>query len=157
MLVLCLPESPKKIAFDGNRHQIFKQAKPKPKMHQTLVPPFRSLGWRFNVVCLYRRVVRLHKTKLAAPQRRIGDAYVRNEFGLNRKANEKQANEFMREWTAYCDAIEGEDDVIYGRDMDPDVVEQLDDDMKQQLMKLKEEAEAYVESMRLERENPSRE
>lgn len=82
----------------------------------------------------------------------IGDAYVRNEFNLNKKANEKQAKEFMNEWRSYCQEIENQDSV-FGRDMDPEVVEQLDDDMKQQLLKLKEEAEAYVESMRQQRES----
>jgi len=45
---------------------------------------------KLKVLSLYRNILQLHKTKLLAVQRVLADAYVKQEFRLNKTANEAQ-------------------------------------------------------------------
>ena len=45
---------------------------------------------KVKVLSLYRNILRQHKRKLLAVQRVLADAYVKQEFRLNKTANEAQ-------------------------------------------------------------------
>lgn len=108
--------------------------------------PFQNIQWKYQVFSLYRKILNVHKQKLLPDQRAIGDAYVRQEFRLNKVANEKQSRQFMTEWHKYYMELESAKDIARGKDMDRQAFEELSDEMKEQLLKLKEEAEGYAKS-----------
>jgi hypothetical protein len=51
--------------------------------------------------------MRIHKVKLSPDQRYIGNTYVAEEFRLNKKANDKQRVEFVKEWYDLDEVIIG--------------------------------------------------
>lgn len=58
----------------------------------------KILNLNKRVLSLYRKILREHRIKLTPEQRFLGDRYVKEEFKLNKKANEKQAQEFVYQW-----------------------------------------------------------
>ena len=46
-----------------------------------------KMGTRMEVLSLYRNIMKLHKKKLPADFRQLGDDYVRNEWKLHKKAS----------------------------------------------------------------------
>lgn len=56
---------------------------------------WKSKEWRRVVLSLYKNILREHQYKLTPEQRYLGDQYVRNEFKLNKKANEEQVIIFL--------------------------------------------------------------
>jgi len=81
--------------------------------------------------------------------RELGDTYVRAEFGLHKKATDPTLSNFMKQWKEYADQIERERDRREldmklggdggGRNWGKDIEDELSEEQKVQLEKLKEE------------------
>lgn len=66
-----------------------------------------------RVLALYRRLLRLHRARLAPPLRSLGDAYMKAEFSRHlkgRSVTSAQWAEFAGQWQAYASALEGRAD-----------------------------------------------
>ena len=87
------------------------------------------------VVSLYRRLLRLHRQKLTATKRTLGDQYLKKEFRDHRTAKPEFIRGFVSEWSRYADELEKRGDV--GSDLPKDVVETLSPEQKQMLAKLR--------------------
>lgn len=58
---------------------------------------------------LYRRLLRAHRRHLPLQERTLGDAYVKSEWRLHRKAeNPMHIIGFLTEWQLYAQHLEGE-------------------------------------------------
>ena len=86
------------------------------------------------VITLYRRLLRLHRQKLSATKRSLGDAYLKKEFRDHRTAKPEFVRGFITEWSRYADELEKRGDV--GSDLPREVVESLNDEQKAMLSKL---------------------
>ena len=79
----------------------------------------------------------------------LGDTYVRSEFALHKSATDKTLSNFMEQWKEYADQIERERDRREldmklggdgsGRNWGRDIEDELSEEQKAQLEKLKEE------------------
>jgi hypothetical protein len=65
-----------------------------------------------DVLRLYRAVLRVHRQKLPAPMRALGDSYARSEVRrhLDAKTTPAQWREFADQWGAYVSALSGRAD-----------------------------------------------
>lgn len=98
---------------------------------------------RFEQLSLFRQVLRMHRRKLPAVHRDLGDRYVRQEFraiGIaDKQPTPQQEAAFMQEWRDYLSHLEVEADMLgVGRDLADDVVESLSDEQQLQLQKLRD-------------------
>ena len=123
---------------------------------------------RIRATSLYRSILRAHQRHLPNEMRSIGDAYVKSEFKLHKKASKpEQIEQFFEEWKKYLDQIlmtarakesasvgsiggnggggaqkgqqqQSSSVFAFGSDLPPDV--ELSDEQRAQLEKLKEEA-----------------
>jgi hypothetical protein len=89
------------------------------------------------VIALYRRLLRLHRQKLTATKRKLGDAYVKKEFRDHRSAKPEFVRGFMDEWSRYADDLDKRGDV--GKDLAQDVLSKLSVEQKVMLSKLRQE------------------
>eukprot|EP00455_Lapot_gusevi_P035276 TRINITY_DN3906_c0_g2_i1.p1 TRINITY_DN3906_c0_g2~~TRINITY_DN3906_c0_g2_i1.p1 ORF type:complete len:120 (+),score=24.46 TRINITY_DN3906_c0_g2_i1:81-440(+) len=98
---------------------------------------------RSRALSLYRTILKLHKEKLPAIYRSLGDSYVRDEFKRHKTAKPNFLGQFYNEWEFYVENLRQQADIneTIGRDMSSDQLKVLNDDQKQQLSKLKQEAE----------------
>jgi hypothetical protein len=104
---------------------------------------------------LYRRVLRLHRQKLPAVQRSVGDEYCKKEFRAHRELAEESHfhQPFFRSWNDYCQQLdvfqplEGakgwskdivREQAMLGRDLTQSELDTMSDEQKAQLFKLKE-------------------
>jgi len=103
---------------------------------------------------LYRIVLRSNRA-LAPELRTLGDSYASSEFKQMRnfeksgKGTAATRKNFVAQWSEYCEAVaqkvqaEPTDDLKYiGEELDVRVEQQLSPEQKQQLLRLKREAEA---------------
>ena len=63
-----------------------------------------------TILGLYRDVLRVHRQKLLAPMRIMGDAYARSEFQAHlrsTKVSEGQWREFFEQWQGYLTLLRG--------------------------------------------------
>lgn len=90
---------------------------------------------------LYRSIMRLHRTKLPAPMRSLGDAYVRREFRLHCKpgVESKHMQMFLQEWGAYMQTISAQASIV-GKEMSEEQVGKLNKEQKKQLADLERTA-----------------
>ncbi|KAL0486903.1 succinate dehydrogenase assembly factor [Acrasis kona] len=118
------------------------------QLNRLLYPRFKTRQWKVTVFGLYREILKLHLKRLPDTQRYLGDSYVKQEFRLNKTANEEQAVEFVTQWKDYADILKNEqniDDV--GQEIDPDIINELSDEQKAQLEQLKIESEKFREKV----------
>jgi hypothetical protein len=73
--------------------------------------------------------------------RDLGDKYVKAEFRLHKNAEGSTLTQFLGQWQVYYDTITGQDAVM-GMNMAPNVVEDLSDAQKQQLLQMRHETQA---------------
>lgn len=99
-------------------------------------------------VALYRRLLRLHRARLPFHLRRLGDAYVREEFRKHAKTDAKWLGAFFAEWGAYAETLERADPTAapgapgaVGADLAPDALRAMTEEQRQMLDKLKAEAD----------------
>ncbi|EFC46248.1 predicted protein [Naegleria gruberi] len=104
--------------------------------------PFRTMEWKYTCLSLYRNILRQHKYKLVPQQRFLGDAYVKNEFKLNKTGDENYARSFVEEWAYYYRVLEESPspDRI-GKDISEDDFNTLSKEQQEQFYQLKEETE----------------
>ena len=110
-----------------------------------------------TAVRLYRRVLRLHRQKLPAVQRAMGDEYVKKEFRAHQmlEPDSEFHAPFQSAWEDYCaklDAfkpLEGSrgwskdgirEEMRLGRNMSQEEIASLSEEQRDQLSKLKLEA-----------------
>ncbi|KDD74943.1 hypothetical protein H632_c973p1 [Helicosporidium sp. ATCC 50920] len=62
------------------------------------------------IISLYRRIMRLHSSRLPPPMRAMGDAYARDEFRRHLRGSPSSAQweAFTQEWTRYCSLLDGD-------------------------------------------------
>jgi len=84
---------------------------------------------------LYRRLLRLHRQKLPATKRTLGDAYLKKEFRDHRSAKPEFVKGFIVEWSRYADELEKRGDV--GTDLAKEVLAAMSPEQKVMLEKLK--------------------
>lgn len=92
---------------------------------------------------LYRQILRAHASVLPPPLRSMGDAYAREEFRRHRdaKTTPVQWKAFVQEWQRYLGMLQGTADLPEGSGHIPnDVLQSLNEEQKQQLARLREEA-----------------
>ncbi len=91
---------------------------------------------------LYRRVLKLHRAVLPPDLRRLGDAYVHEEFVKHRKADQSFVDKFTREWVSYADTLEKQKQqgAVRGRDLEEEKVAKLSDAQLKQLALLRRES-----------------
>eukprot|EP00656_Telonema_subtile_P050208 TRINITY_DN644_c0_g1_i1.p2 TRINITY_DN644_c0_g1~~TRINITY_DN644_c0_g1_i1.p2 ORF type:complete len:118 (+),score=42.12 TRINITY_DN644_c0_g1_i1:180-533(+) len=85
---------------------------------------------------LFRRILRLHRFKLPADMRHLGDSYVKEEFRLHRTAPPQQVSVFMSEWKQYAAQLE-EQVTDFGKELSDVEMEGLTLEQQQQLGKLR--------------------
>mmetsp|Transcript_42621 Transcript_42621/g.110147 ORF Transcript_42621/g.110147 Transcript_42621/m.110147 type:complete len:106 (+) Transcript_42621:48-365(+) len=92
---------------------------------------------------IFRTIMRLHRTKLPAVMRDLGNPYVRREFRLHYVPNvaEKHRTKFLAEWNNYVSTLSSQATVV-GKEMEPEQLGKLNDDQKKQLGDLEREAKA---------------
>ncbi|GAM23831.1 hypothetical protein SAMD00019534_070060, partial [Acytostelium subglobosum LB1] len=110
-------------------------------------------------LALYKNILRCHRV-LTEPMRSMGDQYVRTEWRLHKNVNQSLANVFYSKWNEYLhfminQRVEGIEnvvmassdfesphtDLVVGRDLSSDESTRMTDKQKEQLKKLKEEAD----------------
>ncbi|MFH4974328.1 hypothetical protein AB6A40_001037 [Gnathostoma spinigerum] len=95
---------------------------------------------------LYKRILRLHYG-LPKELKEIGDAYVKEEFRLHKKAEPGQALVFLKGWTDYCTDLSkqlSQNGIVkgeLGKKLDPSMLDDFKDEQLRQLLDLKSEAE----------------
>ena len=73
--------------------------------------------------------------------RDLGDKYTRSEFKLHKNAKIGQVKEFVRQWKEYMYTIELQaKQGQIGRDLDETKLEKLNEEQREKLSQLKEEA-----------------
>lgn len=96
------------------------------------------------ILQLYAAILRLHRAKLPAPMRDMGDKYVASEFRRHRDAappaTDTQLAEFYKQWTSYRDMMAGSADQPSGQAMPENVLDELTPDQAARLQQLEREA-----------------
>ncbi|DAZ94753.1 TPA: hypothetical protein N0F65_011569 [Lagenidium giganteum] len=103
-------------------------------------------GHRQEVLRLYRSILTLHKKKLPAHMRVLGDQYVRDEFRRHKEAPQKYVAPFMREWQQY-EKLMQQKTSNFGRELSADDRALLDAQQQDKLKSLKQAAKLVGESM----------
>lgn len=91
-------------------------------------------------VALYRSILRAHKNRLPLELRKLGNDYVRNEFKAHKAAKEEHLIPFFREWTGYLETLSIRSG-SFGADMERQDIGALNEEQRQKLSQLKDEAE----------------
>jgi hypothetical protein len=95
------------------------------------------------LLLLYRRIMRTHRAVLPGPLRAMGNTYARDEFRRHRdaKTTPGQWAAFYQEWQRYLSMLQGTADLPRASgDIPDDVLTGLNEEQKQQLERLREEA-----------------
>ena len=94
-----------------------------------------------EALSLYRRIVRLHETRLPTVMKSLGDTYLRKEFKIHMygmKCSEDQFRMFLQAWREYATTLESSPSVT-GAALTPDQRKLLSDEQKAQLRTLRDE------------------
>ena len=84
---------------------------------------------------LYRRLLRIHRKKLAAEQRVFGDTYLKAEFRRHRDVeNPLHIVGFLTEWQQYGQQLEGDD--WKGQKIDTALLDKMNDQQVGQMYEL---------------------
>eukprot|EP00170_Pyropia_yezoensis_P006536 contig_26663_g6557 len=83
---------------------------------------------RRDVLNLYRSLLRIHAAVLPAPQRALGDRYVREEFKAHKDVPPAQADAFVKTWQEYWVHLARSRGGPIGRDLDEDTTQALSED-----------------------------
>lgn len=103
-----------------------------------------DLALRRELISLYGRILRAHRTKLPFHLRELGDRYVKDEFNKHKKADKKWLVGFIDSWKNYASMLDQQSvasDSGIGRSLAPDDIKGLSDEQKNQLASLRWEAE----------------
>jgi len=103
-----------------------------------------DLALRRELISLYGRILRAHRTKLPFHLRELGDRYVKDEFNKHKKADKKWLIGFINSWKNYASMLDQQSvasDSGIGRSLAPEEIKGLSDEQKNQLASLRWEAE----------------
>ena len=90
---------------------------------------------------LYRSILKAHKNRLPPELRKLGNDYVRNEFLAHKSAKDEHLAPFFKEWEGYPETL-GRRSGTFGSDMDRASLGALNDEQRQKLRELKDEADS---------------
>ncbi|KAF0985102.1 hypothetical protein FDP41_000141 [Naegleria fowleri] len=111
--------------------------------------PFRTMEWKYTCLSLYRQILKQHTKKLVPQQRFLGDAYVKQEFKLNKTGDEQYARPFVEEWIQYYKILaEAESPGDIGQEFPHEEYETMSKEQQEQFLKLKEETEKVREYLK---------
>jgi len=97
-------------------------------------------------ILLLRSILRLHREKLKAPLRILGDKYVVNEFRLHAKTtNVNQLNLFYQMWRKYYVDLRGKTDKV-GENLKKEDQAHLNAEQSRKLKELKDETLSFHKS-----------
>lgn len=91
---------------------------------------------------IYRQILRVHRTSMPPPLRKMGDSYLRDEYRRHKDAQTtpQQWKTFTLEWQKYLDMLMGRADLPNtSGDIPADVRDAMTPEQKQQFLDLKEE------------------
>ncbi|CEF64223.1 Protein ACN9 homolog, mitochondrial [Strongyloides ratti] len=95
---------------------------------------------------LYKRILRLHYG-LPSELKILGDGYVKEEFRRHKDATPEHSLLFLKEWTEYCTSLskqlsgKGLVEGNLGQNLNPEIIDKMDEDKLYQLYELKIETE----------------
>lgn len=87
-------------------------------------------------VSLLRSILREHRIRLPPDLRKMGDAYVKEEFRLHKMAKMSHLQHFYIEWESYLKQMQASDKTI-GKDLDPKTISQLSPEQRAKLSEMK--------------------
>lgn len=91
----------------------------------------KPVALEYPRLALYRSILRAHQQYLPADARKLGDAYVKTEFGLHRDASDNFMGQFNRQWRDYLTTLRTMDpEKALGRELLPDEVAGMSDEQK---------------------------
>ncbi|CAB1105027.1 unnamed protein product [Ectocarpus sp. CCAP 1310/34] len=88
---------------------------------------------------LYKDILRQHRFALPPKHRELGDRYVRSEFKAHKEATGDQVVQFMHAWRSYLEQIRNQRGQV-GRSLSAADVSHLNDEQREQLFRLKQQA-----------------
>ncbi|CAM9945699.1 unnamed protein product [Pylaiella littoralis] len=97
------------------------------------------------VTRLYKDILRQHRFALPPKHRELGDRYVRSEFKAHKEATGDQVAQFMHAWQSYLEQLRNQSGQV-GRALSQDDVEHLNDEQRQQLLRLKQQTSSVAAS-----------
>mmetsp|Transcript_39 Transcript_39/g.68 ORF Transcript_39/g.68 Transcript_39/m.68 type:complete len:118 (-) Transcript_39:137-490(-) len=98
-----------------------------------------------GILTLYRHILKLHREKLPAPVRNLGDSYLKAEFRshLRGKTSMEQWTKFVKEWKGYYGMLRGDGepdaDLALSTLSNEGLDELLSKDQQKRMTQLKEE------------------
>ncbi|TYZ65476.1 hypothetical protein PybrP1_005040 [[Pythium] brassicae (nom. inval.)] len=99
-----------------------------------------------DMLRLYRRILTLHRAKLAPQMRVLGDQYVRDEFKRHKDAAPKFVPLFVREWEQYEQFMRQKQD-RFGKELSAEEKALFDGEQQERLRSLQEAAETVGETL----------
>ena len=84
-----------------------------------------------------RAILKEHRSRLPPDLRRLGDAYVRNEFQQHKKAGPDFLDIFFKSWDNYLATIRSQEKVK-GENLASDEIQSLNEKQKQRLQEFKD-------------------
>eukprot|EP00903_Cladosiphon_okamuranus_P014821 g13726.t1 len=100
---------------------------------------------RSSVLRLYKDILRQHRFALPPKHRELGDRYVRSEFKAHKEATGDQVAQFMHAWRSYLEQLRNESGQV-GRPLSEDDVAHLNDEQREQLLRLQQQASSSAPS-----------
>lgn len=102
-----------------------------------------------QILALYRRCFRLHRTALPAEMRSIGDAYLKSEWRAHKSAKPEFLPHFFAAWESYASQLEQTSQAAasqaaasqgsaWGKDLAEHELESLSEEQRTQLQSLKQ-------------------
>ncbi|KAG7394090.1 acetate non-utilizing protein 9 [Phytophthora boehmeriae] len=101
---------------------------------------------RSKVLALYKRILTLHRQKLAPHMRVLGDQYVRDEFQRHKSAAPKFVPLFLREWEQY-EAVMTQKKDRFGEQLSAEDKKLLDSEQQVKLRSLQDAAKKVGETI----------
>ena len=87
---------------------------------------------------MYRSILREHRNRLPEAMRKMGNAYVRNEFSLHFKAKPAHITQFYSAWEEYLQTMRQRGS-RFGSDLDAQAEKALSAEQRKKLAEMKEE------------------
>ena len=93
-----------------------------------------------RALTLYRSILRLHRQKLPASMRALGDAYVKHEFRAHADAKPEFLGSFFAEWDTYAAALAKQNPIgEHGRNLSDAELAALSDEQQVSIARLSDE------------------
>ena len=98
---------------------------------------------RESALALYRGILRLHRTRLPALHRELGDKYIKAEFRSHRSAKESFLPGFYQAWEQYAEGLRNQSPVNgFGAPLEGETIRTMSDEQRSMLAKLAQETQS---------------